>query len=63
MGRFRIKNRLFKVVVGIIFFGAFLAGGSYAIYKFATELPLAIASNGWPSVAGARDGISIVTCA
>ncbi len=42
-------NRLFKILLGSFFFGIFLAGGAYSAYKFAVELPMAIASNGWPT--------------
>lgn len=45
-------KKIFRVVVGVLFCGSFLAMGLWAGYKVVTELPLAIDSETWPTTDG-----------
>ncbi|MFW2404230.1 MAG: DUF3592 domain-containing protein [Gammaproteobacteria bacterium] len=45
-------KKIFRVIVGVFFCGAFLAMGLWAGYKVVTELPLAIDSRTWPTTDG-----------
>ena len=52
MGKRGAKIGLFWSLVGLAFFGVFFAGGLFAAYKIADELPQALASPAWPTVEG-----------
>ena len=45
-------RRVWRYVVGIFFFGLFLAAGLYGGYSVATQLPLALESEQWPTTQG-----------
>ncbi|MBT8442580.1 MAG: DUF3592 domain-containing protein [Gammaproteobacteria bacterium] len=47
-----MRNKIFRVFIGVFFCGAFLAMGLWAGYKVVTELPLAIDSRTWPTIEG-----------
>lgn len=52
MGKRGAKIGLFWYIVGLSFLGVFFAGGLFAAYKIADELPQAVASPAWPTVEG-----------
>ena len=54
MGKRGAKTGLFWYLVGLAFFGVFFAGGLFAAYTIADELPQALASPSWPTVEGAE---------
>ena len=56
----RIQNPVFKAIVGTLFFGAFAAGGTFAMIKAAVELPAARASREWPAADGTITRSAIV---
>ncbi len=52
MGKRRAKTGHLWYLVALFFFGVLFAGGLFAAYKVADELPQAMASTEWPTVEG-----------
>jgi hypothetical protein len=47
-----VGRKIFHGFLGVFFFGLWLAAGLFGVYKLATELPQALASDAWPSLEG-----------